>query len=388
MNVGTENSLLPGEGIGNNSANSNINIYGQSTGENQGQLFVYSWGPCLWAYNGDLNCSSAKITAYSESIGIKASSSVTLKDATINATTPSQSGIQSDGSMTINGGEVTASGNQEGIYANGPVTINGSIVSATGYAGIACMSAVTINGGQVTATGGENGYGIFALGDITLGWTNPTDYIYANSYQADGTITLTKTFIDEDGNTYESGTVSASAIDGKTLYPEGVILKHIAGYNNGGGWYLIAPPVEELTPAAGNGFLSNEYDLYRFNPSNEGNEWENYKAESFNLVNGQGYLYANSDTTTLVFTGVPIAGHTYEIELVYDANDEHKCWNLVGNPFGCNATLNRQYYVLSADGTGINPVAIPATTPIPPCTAVFVKAVSAGDTAVFSKVTQ
>jgi hypothetical protein len=73
---------------------------------------------------------------------------------------------------------------------------------------------------------------------------------------------------------------------------------------------------------------------------------------------------------------------------VYDANDEHKCWNLVGNPFDTAATLDREYYTLSADGTGINPEPIPAGTPIPPCTAVFVKAVSDGDTVVFTKVTQ
>lgn len=77
-----------------------------------------------------------------------------------------------------------------------------------------------------------------------------------------------------------------------------------------------------------------------------------------------------------------------EVALTYDANDERKCWNLVGNPFSSEATLDREYYVLSADGLGINPVAVSATTPIPPFTAVFVKAVTAGDRAVFTKVTQ
>ena len=72
---------------------------------------------------------------------------------------------------------------------------------------------------------------------------------------------------------------------------------------------------------------------------------------------------------------------------MYDANDERKCWNLVGNPFNGNATLDREYYVLDGNGS-INPEAIPATMPVPPCTAVFVKAVSEGDTAVFTRVTQ
>ena len=81
---------------------------------------------------------------------------------------------------------------------------------------------------------------------------------------------------------------------------------------------------------------------------------------------------------------MPIVGDTYEITLMYDANDERKCWNLVGNPFASDATLDREYYVMDQDGTGINPEPIPATTPIPPCTAVFVKAVAEGDTVVFS----
>ena len=91
---------------------------------------------------------------------------------------------------------------------------------------------------------------------------------------------------------------------------------------------------------------------------------------------------------TLVFTGSPVEVDPYEVTLVYDSIDIQKCWNLVGNPFDCNATLDRVYYVLNEDRTGINPEPIPATTPIPPCTAVFVKAVAVGDTAVFTKVTQ
>ena len=194
------------------------------------------------------------------------------------------------------------------------------------------------------------------------------------------TITLAFKYAGNDGNDWYVDDVEVSA--------SAPITKPITGYTQGGGWYLIASPVADaVMPTEANGFLTEEFDLYRFNPTNEGNEWENYKAESFNLVNGQGYLYANANNTTLTFIGTPHNGNG-EVALVYDANDSQKCWNLVGNPFDCNATLDRQYYVLSADGTGINPVAIPATTPIPPCTAVFVKAVSVGDKAVFSKVTQ
>jgi hypothetical protein len=57
----------------------------------------------------------------------------------------------------------------------------------------------------------------------------------------------------------------------------------------------------------------------------------------------------------------------------------------VGNPFPCDAYLNREYYVLSENGTGVNPEPVSAYTPIPPCTAVFVKAVDEGDSVVFTR---
>ncbi|MCR5659745.1 MAG: fibronectin type III domain-containing protein [Bacteroidales bacterium] len=169
-----------------------------------------------------------------------------------------------------------------------------------------------------------------------------------------------------------------------------VFTKEIEGYGTGeGGWHLIASPVmDAVTPADNNGFLTNAYDLYRFNSTHEDNEWENYKDTPYDLVNGQGYLYANSEDVTLAFSGAPITGNEpVEVPLTYDATDDHKCWNLVGNPFDGAARLNRQYYVMKANGTGINPIPIEGSTPIPPFTAVFVKAVANGDKAVFSRVT-
>ncbi len=103
------------------------------------------------------------------------------------------------------------------------------------------------------------------------------------------------------------------------------------------------------------------------------------------LTNGKGYLSASQENTTLVFTGTPYDG-SGEIALEYDPADSRKCWNLVGNPFPCEAYLDRAYYVLGENGTGINPNAIQGTVPIPPCTAVFVKAVEEGDSVVFTRV--
>lgn len=168
-----------------------------------------------------------------------------------------------------------------------------------------------------------------------------------------------------------------------------VFTKDIAGHGgNNGGYYLIASPiVDAIMPSEENGFITDTYDLYRFNPSHEDNEWENYKTftNGYEIENGKGYLYASHDSTTLIFTGSPYNDNG-EVILVYDATDERKCWNLVGNPFICEAILDREYYVLNDDGKTINPNAMPATTPIPPFTAVFVKAVSIGDRVIFTKV--
>jgi hypothetical protein len=162
----------------------------------------------------------------------------------------------------------------------------------------------------------------------------------------------------------------------------------VPGYDTStnAGWKLIASPVVGSIEAetVGNIFLW-EYDLFRFSPSDT-LEWRNHKNEPFELVNGQGYLYASETDITLLFGGTYNEAATHNVPLEYDPADSRKCWNLVGNPFPCEAYLDRAYYVLGANGTEINPVAIPSTVPVPPCTAVFVKAVDEGDSVVFTRV--
>ena len=158
------------------------------------------------------------------------------------------------------------------------------------------------------------------------------------------------------------------------------------GSNN---WRFIASPLtNSIAPTAVNNLITETaYDLYQFNPSDTLGEWQNYKAhtDDFNLVNGRGCLYANENEVNIIFKGAFNEDESKEVNLVYDADNERKCWNLVGNPFPCNAYLDREYYVLKEDGSGINPEAVPVSTPIPPCTGVFVKAESEGETAVFTR---
>ena len=154
----------------------------------------------------------------------------------------------------------------------------------------------------------------------------------------------------------------------------------------GGDWHLIASPLESVSPDDIPGMTTGDYDLYRFEPSATDQEWRNFKNTPFSLQSGQGYLYAHGTDVTLVFDGTSYTStELVEVSLVYDANDSHKCWNLVGNPYKCKAYLNKECYMLNAEGTGINPEPLPVGTPIPPYTAVFVKAIATGDTVVFTK---
>lgn len=292
-------------------------------------------------------------------------------------------------------GNVTVSGPNNSAAIDSPsFTLNGGSIYASGRTDGINSGNLTINGGKVEANK------ISVWNNITLGWTNADDYIRIGSYSG-GTVSVKSGqafyYENEDMNVVVSGTINNpnSTIAGKTLRPyiEPItVTKDIAGYGTGnGGWHLIASPLlDPINPAWVSNLIADSaahYDLYRFNPSHEGNEWENYKADStFRLEAGKGYLYANADDVTLTFGGRPYVGNG-RFELVYDSTDERKCWNLVGNPFTCNATLDREYYVMSADGSGINPEPIPGTTPIPPYTAVFVKAVTAWDKAVFTRVT-
>ena len=133
-----------------------------------------------------------------------------------------------------------------------------------------------------------------------------------------------------------------------------IFTKDILAHTDNGGWYLIASPVAEaVTPTAQNGFLANEYDLYRFNQSAE-LEWENWKAEGehyhFNLEAGRGYLYANSGDVTLTFVGTPHAAtEPVEVALDHDPAADFAGWNLVGNPLPEIAFIDRDFYVMNGD---------------------------------------
>ena len=162
--------------------------------------------------------------------------------------------------------------------------------------------------------------------------------------------------------------------------------KDIAGYgNSNGGWHLIASPVAEaVAPTAQNGFLANEYDLYRFNQSAE-LEWENWKAAEnyhFPIENGRGYLYASQENTTLTFVGTPHAATgVIKVPLAYDPAASFAGWNLVGNPFAQTAYPDRDFYVMNAEGDEIQAA---ESNYVEPMEGIFVVAEEDGETMTFT----
>jgi hypothetical protein len=160
------------------------------------------------------------------------------------------------------------------------------------------------------------------------------------------------------------------------------VIQNISAYtrDQSKGWHLIASPItESITQSSGNGLFSNTYDLYSYNQSEE-LQWRNIKAQSFALNNKGGYLYANSGNPTISFSGT-LVGSTSSTPLSYNANVTGKGFNLVGNPYPCNANVNRSFYVLNADGSDF----ILGSNPVPPCAAIMVQAQGSNQSVTFSK---
>ena len=174
-----------------------------------------------------------------------------------------------------------------------------------------------------------------------------------------------------------------------TLTPS--FTKNIAGYSNHGGkgcYYLIASPIGTVKPRNVSQMLDNQFDLYYFDQTGgeDGLEWKNWKTEGtshyqFNLESGKGYLYANSDDITLTFTGTPVNGPGFDVTLTKTDSDLGD-WNLVGNPFGVEAYIDREFYTMNEAGTDI--MTEPSTGAIAVMQGVFVQATAASQTLTFS----
>lgn len=146
------------------------------------------------------------------------------------------------------------------------------------------------------------------------------------------------------------------------------------------GWHFISSPITDDYIPAGS-MVENTYDLFRLNPTTA--KWENYKnttghSDFTTLNNGAGYLYANSEETTLSFTGA------LKPYVASESVSVSTGWNLIGNPFTYNVYANRSFYKMNEAKTGVVAVSAFSTSPIAPCTGIVVKADNDGDV-IFSK---
>ena len=210
-------------------------------------------------------------------------------------------------------------------------------------------------------------------------WDNATETLYET-----WTCNYTIKTGDEDYLQLYMGDYDNTVVFSFTASTPASITKDIVGYDNeGGGYYLIASPVGEVNPDDVDMMKSNIYDLYWFKQDgdDEGKEWMNYKTESFSLVPGKGYLYANSQDITLTFFGNAYTGNgTFPLEFVENA--EFEGMNLVGNPYEVEAYVDLPFYTMNVNGAFVpneSNVAIPAME------GVFVVATGADQTVTFSK---
>ena len=159
-------------------------------------------------------------------------------------------------------------------------------------------------------------------------------------------------------------------------------IKHIEAYSGDGGYYLIASPIGNVSPTEVTNMLSNSYDLYYFDQEQE-LEWINYKDQNdggYNLQPGKGYLYANSEDVDLIFIGTAYTDG--EVILDLKGTGDWAGMNLVGNPLGVEATIDRPFYRLEEGGADVMTEASSGTIDV--MEGVFVNATTDGETMTFT----
>lgn len=275
--------------------------------------------------------------------------------------------------------------------ASGKTTLTVSLASggitytkALSFTAKAIYTPSQVSSGQWTPVGNDNA---IIAGTVDLGdGLSQSQYTVQNLHISNGgefTINPATTLI-------VNGILSCNDVN-KLILEDGAQLIHnnngvkatlkkdIEGYGGDDatdGWYFVSAPVFEnpnvssIMPQEGN------FDLYRFNEAES--LWENVKDQSNDfstLNNGEGFLYANSEGEDISFAGTLMASHA-EIPLT----NEGSGWNLVGNPFPCDAMVNKPYYVCNGSSVVLS------TDNIAPGMGVMVQAEGDDDFVSFTKV--
>ena len=304
----------------------------------------------------------------------------------------------------------TNDGNSLSLYVN-----NRFVETVTVTDNIATFTATNFNPGDVIRVDGETTNDTFTFTNysedyvfttdgywnVATNWTPAGEPTAADNVTINAACTIPATYTAQANNITIGENGSLTIADGGQLYHnnEGVtatVQKNLMPYTNENllgkekpnGWYLLASPMQEAVEPSET-MLSNSYDLYRFNQSME-LEWENYHQYSnFMMNNGQGYLYANSGdgenpTVMIAMEGqLQPSDEDIEVPLVYDMSAEFPGFNLVGNPFDCDAYLAepRDFFVMNATNDELE-INTSANGVIAPLQGLFVQAADGNDNAV------
>ncbi len=197
---------------------------------------------------------------------------------------------------------------------------------------------------SVVLLDGENEIELWSPESVNSSWEETT--IDLSAYMGQ-TISLAFKYEGDNAHGWYVDDVRVGA-PGYTLTIDGVGEENWEGGK--GGYYLIASPVNvDLT---NHDMTTGEFDLYYFDQvgDEDGNEWMNYKNESFNLEPGKGYLYAHKIGGDFILSGTPYTGNG-EVTLHKTTDAQFEGWNLVGNPYADEAYIERPYYRI--DGAAV-----------------------------------
>ena len=210
----------------------------------------------------------------------------------------------------------------------------------------------------------------------------------ANTITFEGTPTPTLT-IEDGGQLQHNNSSSITA----------TVKKNVTGYgadnaNTNNGYVLLASPLSSTSVAATDetyNIRTGNYDLYSWS-RNSNKEWayrgSNYTS-SVSMGRGDAYLYASQDDREITFTGYIYNSASSSNKYVYytaptAGSTDFSDWNLIGNPFVCNAYLvdastngnALAYYKMNAEGNGFE--AIATAEAIAPMEGIFYQAEASG----------
>ena len=240
-------------------------------------------------------------------------------------------------SISLGGvGAYTGAADQEGARRARTVTL-GEGISLGGTETAYNVSGITAYGSTAIGYGGKIYSG--AGQTLTLSYTGTVPVGYSVVYK----VTRTSNGSDITASVLSGTTLTMPAYDVTVSALLSTTLDVAAGT-----WQLFSSPVNNPTVTS-TGLTNGSYDLYRYDETTA--TWQNYKASSFTLDNGRGYLYRRTDATTLTFSGQLNSEATYSIALTASGPGDLRGFNLVGNPYPYKVLLDRAFYSLNADGT-------------------------------------